>query len=81
MCTLNTSADTKIPDSYRRSMKRRVRNHLNSMGLPALPRNVMHYLLDRMYNIAGEGINEKDLRVVVRLFRREMIGRGLMEES
>ena len=66
----------KINARVRVNYKRRIRLLHKSIGIPALSNVDMTRLLNRLMLVAGSGIAERDLTVVIRLYAREIIGRN-----
>lgn len=69
--------DTKeyLSERYRASMARRVLDMRDQLEYEPWTRRETNDLIERLSFIAGEGINDVDLRVLVRLYNRELIGR------
>lgn len=60
----------------RMQYKLRIRAMIKDMALTAWTRAEMTRLLNRIVYISGEeGVTDPDLRVIVRLYNRELIGR------
>ncbi len=58
-----------------RSYRRRVRALRADIGIKPWPRDAMAVFIERLIHVAGEGIGEYDLRVLVRMYNRELVGR------
>jgi hypothetical protein len=71
---------TPEAEAWRRNMRRRADLLCAEMGLPLWTDSEISPLMSRLAFIAGEGLTDPDLRVIVRLYNRELIGRrGLSE--
>lgn len=66
----------KINARVRVNYKRRIRLLCKEIGIGPLGNPDMARLLNRLMLVAGAGIAERDLMVVLRLYARELIGRN-----
>ena len=66
----------KINARVRVNYKRRIRLLCKNIGIDSFSNRDMFRLLNRMMLVAGAGIAERDLTVVIRLYARELIGRN-----
>ena len=66
----------KINARVRVNYKRRIRLLCKDIGIDSFSNRDMWRLLNRLMLIAGAGIVERDLTIVIRLYARELIGRN-----
>ena len=71
----------KINARVRVNYKRRIRLLHKSIGINPLSNVDMTRLLNRLMLVAGSGIAERDLTVVIRLYARELIGRNELTDE
>ena len=73
--------DAKLKQGQYNSLKRRIIRMRDGIGLPKWPIKETNRLTKRLMGCPGEGINEIDLRVLVRWFNREVVGRSKENEN
>lgn len=65
----------------RERLQARVVHVREDLGLPRWRREFMNELLDRLELVAGDDLTGPDLRVIVRVYNREVIGRMRLERE
>lgn len=70
-----TEAELKL--AKRNNLNRRIIAVRNELNIPAWPIKETNRLSKRLMYAPGDGINDFDLRVMVRWFNRELIGRSV----